>query len=197
MFLPQIILLFLLLGFLEDSGYMARAAYLMDRIMKTLGLHGRAFVPMLSGCACAIPAIMATRTIRSPQDRMTTIFVAPFMSCSARLPVYALVTAAFFPNPVRAGFVVFAGGVQKTGQVIEAQSAGGVVSIEFLLGFGGVGVGFVGGVKLVTRSSGEGFVKGDQGVVNPAEFEPCSSQQVESDAGLRVVVNESSQTIFE
>jgi ferrous iron transport protein B len=96
-FLPQICLLFLLLGLLEDSGYMARAAYLMDRIMKAVGLHGRAFVPMLSGCACAIPAIMATRTMERQRDRLLTMLVIPLMTCSARLPVYTLVIAALFP----------------------------------------------------------------------------------------------------
>jgi ferrous iron transport protein B len=96
-FLPQILLLFLLLGLLEDSGYMARAAYLMDRIMKALGLHGRAFVPMLSGCACAIPAIMATRTMERERDRLLTMLVIPLMTCSARLPVYTLIIAALFP----------------------------------------------------------------------------------------------------
>jgi ferrous iron transport protein B len=96
-FLPQILLLFLLLGLLEDSGYMARAAYLMDRIMRSLGLHGRAFVPMLSGCACAIPAIMATRTMERERDRLRTMLVIPLMTCSARLPIYTLVIAALFP----------------------------------------------------------------------------------------------------
>jgi ferrous iron transport protein B len=96
-FLPQIVLLFLLLGLLEDSGYMARAAYLMDRVMRSLGLHGRAFVPMLSGCACAIPAIMATRTMERERDRLLTMLVVPLMTCSARLPVYTLVIAALFP----------------------------------------------------------------------------------------------------
>jgi ferrous iron transport protein B len=89
--------LFLFLGLLEDSGYMARAAYLMDRIMKGLGLHGRAFVPMLSGCACAIPAIMATRTMERERDRLLTMLVIPLMTCSARLPVYTLIIAALFP----------------------------------------------------------------------------------------------------
>lgn len=102
-FLPQIVLLFLLLGLLEDSGYMARAAYLMDRIMKSLGLHGRAFVPMLSGCACAIPAIMATRTMERQRDRLLTMLVIPLMTCSARLPVYTLVIAALFPVGTVAG----------------------------------------------------------------------------------------------
>lgn len=96
-FLPQILLLFLLLGFLEDSGYMARVAYLVDRVMKAVGLHGRAFVPMLSGYACAVPAIMATRTLERRRDRLLTMMVVPLMSCSARLPVYTLVIASLFP----------------------------------------------------------------------------------------------------
>ncbi len=96
-FLPQILMLFLFIGVLEDSGYMARAAYLMDRIMKAVGLHGRAFVPMMSGFACAVPAIMATRTMERQRDRLLTMMVVPLMSCSARLPVYTLVIAALFP----------------------------------------------------------------------------------------------------
>lgn len=96
-FLPQILLLFLFIGLLEDSGYMARVAYLMDRIMRSLGLHGRAFVPMLSGFACAIPAILATRTLERRRDRLLTIMVIPLMTCSARLPVYSLIIAALFP----------------------------------------------------------------------------------------------------
>lgn len=96
-FLPQILLLFLFIGVLEDSGYMARAAYLMDRIMRALGLHGRAFVPMLSGFACAVPAIMATRTMERERDRILTMMVVPLMTCSARLPVYTLIIAALFP----------------------------------------------------------------------------------------------------
>ena len=96
-FLPQIVLLFLFIGLLEDSGYMARVAYLMDRIMKSLGLHGRAFVPMLSGFACAVPAIMATRTMERQRDRLLTMLVIPLMTCSARLPVYTLIIAALFP----------------------------------------------------------------------------------------------------
>src|SRR5690606_35716607 len=96
-FLPQILLLFLFIGLLEDTGYMARVAYLMDRIMKSLGLHGRAFVPMLSGFACAVPAIMATRTMERQKDRLLTMLVIPLMTCSARLPVYTLIIAALFP----------------------------------------------------------------------------------------------------
>jgi ferrous iron transport protein B len=93
-FLPQILLLFLFIGLLEDTGYMARAAFLMDRLMSKVGLHGKSFIPMLSSFACAIPGIMATRTIESPKDRLVTILVAPLMSCSARLPVYTLLIAA-------------------------------------------------------------------------------------------------------
>ncbi len=95
-FLPQIMLLFFLLGFLEDSGYMARVAFLVDRAMRAIGLHGRAFVPMLSGYACAVPAIMATRTLERRRDRLLTMMVVPLMSCSARLPVYTLVVATVF-----------------------------------------------------------------------------------------------------
>ena len=96
-FLPQILLLFCFIGLLEDSGYMARVAFLMDRIMKALGLHGRAFVPMLSGFACAVPAILATRTMERQRDRLLTMLVVPLMTCSARLPVYTLIIAALFP----------------------------------------------------------------------------------------------------
>lgn len=96
-FLPQILLLFFFIGLLEDSGYMARVAYLMDRIMRSLGLHGRAFVPMLSGFACAVPAILATRTMERQRDRLLTMMVVPLMTCSARLPVYTLIIAALFP----------------------------------------------------------------------------------------------------
>lgn len=96
-FLPQILLLFFFLGLMEDSGYMARVAYLMDRVMRLMGLNGRAFVPMLSGYACAIPAIMATRTMERPRDRFLTMMVVPLMTCSARLPVYSLLIGALFP----------------------------------------------------------------------------------------------------
>lgn len=96
-FLPQITILFLLIGLLEDTGYMARAAFVMDRFMRPLGLHGKSFIPLLSGYACAVPAIMATRTIREPKERLATIMVIPLMSCSARLPVYTLLIAAFVP----------------------------------------------------------------------------------------------------
>ena len=97
-FLPQIAILFLCIGILEDSGYMARAAYLMDRYMRRVGLHGRSFIPLLSGYACAVPAIMSTRSIEEPKDRIATIMVVPLMSCSARLPVYTLLIAAFVPG---------------------------------------------------------------------------------------------------
>jgi len=97
-FLPQILLLFLFIGFLEDTGYMARAAFLMDRLMSKVGLHGKSFIPMLSSFACAIPGIMATRTIETPKDRLVTILVAPLMSCSARLPVYTLLIGACIPD---------------------------------------------------------------------------------------------------
>jgi ferrous iron transport protein B len=99
-FLPQILLLFLFIGILEDSGYLARAALIADRVMRTTGLNGKAFIPLLSAYACAIPAIMATRTIENKRDRMATILVTPFMTCSARLPVYMLLIAAFIPNIV-------------------------------------------------------------------------------------------------
>lgn len=95
-FVPQIAMLFLFLGLLEDSGYLARAAFLLDRLMSRLGLHGRAFIPLLSGYACAIPAIMGTRTISSWKDRVVTMLMIPYMSCSARLPIYALIIGALF-----------------------------------------------------------------------------------------------------
>ncbi len=96
-FLPQILILFLFIAILEDCGYMARVAYLMDRLMARCGLSGKSFLPMLSSVACAVPGILATRTIEDRRDRLATILVAPLMSCSARLPVYALMIAAFFP----------------------------------------------------------------------------------------------------
>ena len=97
-FLPQILFLFVLIGLMEDSGYLARAAVIADRTMARVGLEGKAFIPLLSAYACAIPAIMATRTIESRRERLATILIAPFMTCSARLPVYALVIAAFMPE---------------------------------------------------------------------------------------------------
>ena len=104
-FLPQILLLFFFIALLEDSGYMSRAAFLMDRLMRGVGLHGKAFMPLLSSFACAIPGIMATRTIENPKDRLATILIAPFMSCSARLPVYTLMIAAFFADVKLLGFL--------------------------------------------------------------------------------------------
>jgi ferrous iron transport protein B len=97
-FLPQILLLFLFIGILEDSGYLARAALIADRTMAVVGLQGKAFIPLLSAYACAVPAILATRTIESKRDRLATILIAPFMTCSARLPVYLLIIAAFIPD---------------------------------------------------------------------------------------------------
>jgi ferrous iron transport protein B len=97
-FLPQILILFFFILLLEGTGYMVRAAFLMDRLMHSVGLSGRAFIPLLSSFACAVPGIMATRTIEDPKDRLTTILVAPLMTCSARLPVYTLIIAAFIPN---------------------------------------------------------------------------------------------------
>jgi ferrous iron transport protein B len=97
-FLPQIAILFLFIGILEDSGYMARAAFIMDRYMRRVGLHGRSFIPLISGYACAVPAIMSTRTIERPADRLATMMVVPLMSCSARLPVYTLLIGAFVPS---------------------------------------------------------------------------------------------------
>lgn len=105
-FLPNILILFLGVAFLEDSGYMARAAFLMDRLMHSLGLHGKSFIPMLMGFGCTVPAIMATRTLESRRDRLLTILLVPLMSCSARLPVYLLIAGTFFAE--RAGSVVFA-----------------------------------------------------------------------------------------
>jgi ferrous iron transport protein B len=102
-FLPQILILFLFILVLEESGYLPRAAFLLDRMMFRVGLTGRAFIPLLSSFACAIPGIMATRSIQDPRDRLTTILVAPLMTCSARLPVYTLLIAAFIPNRTVAG----------------------------------------------------------------------------------------------
>ncbi|MES5485685.1 ferrous iron transporter B [Bradyrhizobium sp. INPA03-11B] len=104
-FLPQIIIIFLFILLLEDFGYMARAAFLMDRIMGGAGLHGRAFIPLLSSFACAIPGIMATRVIDNRRDRLTTILIAPLMTCSARIPVYTLIISAFVPATTVWGFV--------------------------------------------------------------------------------------------
>ncbi len=96
-FLPQILILFFFILSLEDCGYLPRAAFLLDRLMGGVGLSGRAFIPLLSSFACAIPGVMAARTIQNPRDRLVTIMIAPLMTCSARLPVYALIIAAFIP----------------------------------------------------------------------------------------------------
>ncbi len=121
-FLPQILILFAFILVLEASGYMARAAFLMDRIMTMAGLNGRAFIPLLSSFACAIPGIMAARVIDNPRDRLTTIMVAPLMTCSARLPVYTLIIAAFIPNTV-----VYAG-IRLQGLVMFGLYLAGIIS---------------------------------------------------------------------
>ena len=121
-FLPQIIILFLFILILEASGYMARAAFIMDKLMAKVGLNGRAFIPLLSSFACAIPGIMATRTIANHRDRITTIMIAPLMTCSARLPVYTLLISAFIPNKTVLGYF----GLQ--GMVFFALYLAGIVS---------------------------------------------------------------------
>lgn len=109
-FVPQIALLFMFLAIMEDSGYLARAAFLMDRLLSKVGLHGKSFIPLLSSFACAIPGILATRTIENRRDRLATIFIAPFMSCSARLPVYTLLIGTFFAtfSPAARGGIMLA-----------------------------------------------------------------------------------------
>ncbi|HEU4566246.1 MAG TPA: ferrous iron transport protein B, partial [Gemmatimonadaceae bacterium] len=104
-FVPQIFVLFLFIGLLEDSGYMARAAFVMDRFLRPLGLHGKSFIPLISGYACAVPAIMSARTVQDRRDRLATIMVVPLLSCSARLPVYTLLIGAFVPPTLVAGVV--------------------------------------------------------------------------------------------
>jgi ferrous iron transport protein B len=121
-FLPQIIILFFFILILEDSGYLPRAAFLLDRVMGSVGLSGRAFIPLLSSFACAIPGIMATRTIQNPRDRLATIMIAPLMTCSARLPVYALIIGAFIPRRT------VWGGLELQGVVLFALYIIGVVS---------------------------------------------------------------------
>ena len=121
-FLPQIIILFFFILVLEDSGYLPRAAFLLDRVMGSVGLSGRAFIPLLSSFACAIPGIMATRTIQNPKDRLATIMIAPLMTCSARLPVYALIIGAFIPRRTMWG------GLELQGVVLFALYIVGVVS---------------------------------------------------------------------
>jgi ferrous iron transport protein B len=114
-FLPQIAMLFLFIGILEDSGYMARAAFLMDGLMRRVGLHGKSFIPMLSGYACAVPGIMAARTVENEKDRLATIMVVPLMSCSARLPIYALLIGAFVPPIALLGGAMTLQGVTMLG----------------------------------------------------------------------------------
>jgi len=121
-FLPQIVILFAFIILLEDFGYMARAAFLMDRIMGGAGLHGRAFIPLLSSFACAIPGVMAARVIDAKRDRLTTIMVAPLMTCSARIPVYTLIIAAFIPQQTVWGFA------NLQGLVMFGLYAAGIVS---------------------------------------------------------------------
>jgi ferrous iron transport protein B len=131
-FLPQIIIIFLFILMLEDFGYMARAAFLMDRIMGGAGLHGRAFIPLLSSFACAIPGIMATRVIDNRRDRLTTILIAPLMTCSARIPVYTLIISAFIPDQQVWGWV------NLRGLVMFGLYAAGIASalgVSFLIKF--------------------------------------------------------------
>ena len=136
-FLPQILILFLFILLLEDSGYMTRAAFLMDRLMSMVGLNGRAFIPLLSSFACAIPGIMAARTIAHPLDRLTTILIAPLMTCSARLPVYVLLIAAFIPNTTVWGGIGLQGlvmfGLYATG-IVGALVMAGVLRLTLLRG---------------------------------------------------------------
>ncbi|MCA3254126.1 MAG: ferrous iron transporter B [Alphaproteobacteria bacterium] len=142
-FLPQILILFAFIIALEQSGYMVRAAFLMDRVMARVGLNGRAFIPLLSSFACAIPGIMATRTIDEPRDRLTTMLIAPLMTCSARLPVYAVVIAAFIPD----------------------QAVGGVFNLQGLVLFGLYAFGVIGALvaawalrRTVTKGANQTFL---------------------------------------
>ena len=142
-FLPQIVILFFFILALEASGYMARAAFLMDRMMAGVGLSGRSFIPLLSSFACAVPGIMATRSISDPRDRLTTILIAPLMTCSARLPVYAVIIAAFIPN----------------------RTVGGGIGLQGLVLFGLYVAGIVGAMivalllrRSVTRGAASGFI---------------------------------------
>ncbi|MES1976305.1 MAG: ferrous iron transporter B [Pseudomonadota bacterium] len=142
-FLPQILILFLFILLLEASGYMVRAAFLMDRLMSTVGLSGRAFIPLLSSFACAVPGIMATRTIEDEKDRLTTILIAPLMTCSARWPVYTLVIGAFIPNR----------------QVLPFVGLQGIVMFALLLiGVAGAYVAALVLRKTVTKGASSGFM---------------------------------------
>jgi len=118
-FLPNIVILYLFIAFMEDSGYMARAAFIMDKVMHKIGLHGKSFIPLIMGFGCNVPAVMATRTIESRSSRMITMFIVPFMSCSARLPVYILFVGTFFPS--RASLVLL--GLYVFGILIAALTA--------------------------------------------------------------------------
>ncbi len=129
-FLPQIVILFFFILLLEDLGYMARAAFLMDKIMGGAGLHGRAFIPLLSSFACAIPGIMATRVIDDRRDRLTTILVAPLMTCSARIPVYTLIISAFIPDREVWGFVGLQGLVMFG---LYAAGITGALTVSFVM----------------------------------------------------------------
>ena len=131
-FLPQIIIIFLFILLLEDFGYMARAAFLMDRIMGGAGLHGRAFIPLLSSFACAIPGIMATRVIDNRRDRLTTILIAPLMTCSARIPVYTLIISAFIPDEQVWGWINLRGLVMFG---LYAAGIGSALGVSFLIKF--------------------------------------------------------------
>ena len=142
-FLPQILILFLFILVLEASGYMVRAAFLMDRMMARVGLSGRAFIPLLSSFACAVPGIMATRTIDDEKDRLTTILIAPLMTCSARLPVYTIIIGAFIPNTRVVGFV----GLQ-----------GLVLLVLYLLGILGAFVAALVLRRTVTQGASSGFM---------------------------------------
>ena len=131
-FLPQIIIIFLFILLLEDFGYMARAAFLMDRIMGGAGLHGRAFIPLLSSFACAIPGIMATRVIDNRRDRLTTILIAPLMTCSTRIPVYTLIISAFIPDTQVWGWINLRGLVMFG---LYAAGIGSALGMSFLIKF--------------------------------------------------------------
>jgi ferrous iron transport protein B len=142
-FLPQILILFFFIILLEDFGYMARAAFLMDRLMGVTGLHGRAFIPLLSSFACAIPGIMSARVIDNKRDRLTTILVAPLTTCSARIPVYTLIISAFIPNRLVWGFANLQGLVMFG---LYAAGIGSALIVAFVIR------------KLIWRSATEPFL---------------------------------------
>ena len=142
-FLPQILILFLFILVLEATGYMVRAAFLMDRLMASVGLSGRAFIPLLSSFACAVPGIMATRTIDDEKDRLTTILIAPLMTCSARLPVYTIIIGAFIPAR----------------QVLPGVGLQGLVLLGlYLMGIGGAFVAALALRRTVTKGNSSGFM---------------------------------------